>query len=190
MNDVRHLRTERLWLDQAVDADCDDLFAIHSDPASWAHYPSLRHTDRSRTPEIVRLSQRGFDEHGLGYWSVRDLPRGPVIGWGGCAVPTPPWPWWNLAFRFSQSVVRRGYASEMARAAIAAAHRLDPDRPVLAYLLEHNEGSRRTTEGLGLQLVWRGADVPNPDPRAVRLVYLDREPDPALLEAIEQHAAG
>ena len=94
-------------------------------------------------------------------------------------------PWWNLYYRFDQRVVGRGYATEMGEAAIAAARDVAPRRPVLAYLLEHNHGSRRTAEKLGLRLVWRGPDPTNPDPDAVRLVFLDRDPDEALVRALE-----
>jgi RimJ/RimL family protein N-acetyltransferase len=108
------------------------------------------------------------------------------VGRGGCAVPDGS-PWWNLYYRFGAAVHRRGYATEMAGAAIEAAHDIGPDRAVLAYLLEHNVASRRTAEGLGLRLVWRGPDVGNPDRDAVRLVYVDREPDAALMGAISRH---
>ena len=87
-------------------------------------------------------------------------------------------------------MVGRGYATEMGEAAIEAAHDVVPERPVLAYLLEHNHGSRRTAEKLGLQLVWRGPDPDNPDPDAVRLVFLDRQPDDALVTALAAEGMG
>ena len=118
-------------------------------------------------------------------------PAGPVVGRGGCAVPDEALDadptgrgWWNLYYRFDQRVLGRGYATEMGEAAIEAAHDVAPERPVLAYLLEHNLGSRRTAEKLGLRLVWRGPDDGNPDPDAVRLVFLDREPDDVLVAAL------
>lgn len=184
MRDWRHVRTERLWLDEPADGDADALFAIHSDPASWRHFPSGRVTDRRAGATMVGASRRRFDRDGLAYWSVRDEDGGPVVGRGGCAVPDEG-PWWNLYYRLDQRVVGRGYATEMAAAAIHAAHDVAPERPVLAYLLEHNLGSRRTAEKLGLRLVWRGPDEGNPDPGAVRLVYLDREPDEALVTAMD-----
>ena len=60
-------------------------------------------------------------------------------------------------------------------AAIDAAHAVDPGRPVIAYLLEHNVESRVRAERRGAcSFVWRGPDAGNPDPAAVRLVYADR----------------
>jgi RimJ/RimL family protein N-acetyltransferase len=45
---------------------------------------------------------------------------------------------------------------------------------VIAYLVEHNRGSARVAEKLGLELVHRAPDVGNPDPAVMRLVYADR----------------
>jgi len=72
-------------------------------------------------------------------------------------------------------------------AALAAAGQVAPELPVVAYLLEHNTGSRRTAERAGLQLVWRGPDVGNPDPLAVRLVYVDRPVSAGVLAAFTDH---
>ena len=182
-----HVRTERLWLDEPVDADADALQAIHADPASWRHLPSGVVTDPDAGRAMVATSRHRFERDGLAYWSVRDAEDGPVIGRGGCMAPVEGAGWWNLYYRFDQRVVGRGYAAEMGVAALDAAHAVEPDRPVLAYLLEHNVGSRRTAERLALQLVWRGPDAGNPDPDAVRLVYLDRDPDDALLAALAEH---
>ncbi|WP_310247322.1 GNAT family N-acetyltransferase [Nocardioides sp. BE266] len=186
------MRTERLWLDEPVEGDAEALLAIHSDPASWRHFPSGRVTDPAAGATMVGASRRRFDRDGLAYWSVRDEADGPVVGRGGCALPDEAIGadptrrgWWNLYYRFDQRVVGRGYATEMGRAAIEAAHDVAAERPVLAYLLEHNHGSRRTAEKLGLRLVWRGPDADNPDPDAVRLVFVDREPDDVLVTALE-----
>ena len=43
--DVRHLATPRLQLDPVVPEDLDEHVALMSDPGSWAHLPSGRHTD-------------------------------------------------------------------------------------------------------------------------------------------------
>ncbi|MBD3914283.1 GNAT family N-acetyltransferase [Nocardioides hwasunensis] len=183
MSDWAHTRTDRLWLDRPEAADVGALHAIYSDPASWTHFPQGRHDRRDETAALVVHHERLWDAHGLSGWVVREQPSGPVVGWTGVSVPDGR-PWWNLAYRFETSVQGRGYAVEAARTAIAAAHDVEPERPVLAYLLEHNVGSRRTAEKLGLRLVWRGPDAGNDDPAAVRLVYLDREPDEVLLAAL------
>jgi RimJ/RimL family protein N-acetyltransferase len=182
--DWRHVRTERLWLDQPVQDDLADLHRIHADPASWAHFPQGRHLDLARTQQTLDKSEVEWS-HGLGYWSVRDSATGAVVGMAGCAVVVDQ-PWWNLYYRFDSSVRGRGYAAEAAGVALEAAHDVAPDRPVMAYLLDINGASRRTAEKAGLSLVWSGPDAGNDDPDAIRLVYLDREPDAAIRLAMDE----
>jgi RimJ/RimL family protein N-acetyltransferase len=185
--DWRHTATARLWLDLPTDVDVGDLHAIHSDPDSWQHFPAGRHTRREESESMVGQSAWQFDQFGLGYWSIRDVPGGPVVGRGGCTALTGR-PWWNLYYRLATAVHGRGYATELGMRAVEAARDVDPERPVLAFLLEHNVASRRTAERIGLHQVWRGPDRPNPDPDAIRLVYLDRPADADLLAEIESNA--
>ncbi len=182
MPDWRHHRTARLWLDVATDADVDDLHAIHADPGTWRHFPQGRHTTREQSAQMVVTGEQQWAAHGLGFWSVRDRAGGPVIGRGGCAVPDHGL-WWNLYYRFATGAQGQGYAAEMARAAIEAAHDVAPERPVTAALLEHNLASAAVAGKVGLVLVWRGPDVGNDDPAAVRLVFADREIDAAVLRS-------
>lgn len=181
MTDWRHARTARLRLDEPVDGDADALFEIHGDPDSWRHVPQGRHLERARTERMVADALAQWETDGLGYWTARHDDR--VVGRAGCGVPRG-LGWWNLAYRFATATHGTGLGAEAATLAIEAAHDVAPERPVLAYLLEHNVASRRTVEKLGLRLAWRGPDAGNEDPGAVRLVYLDREPDDVLVAAL------
>jgi RimJ/RimL family protein N-acetyltransferase len=186
--DLRHLLTPRLQLDAVVPDDLDQHFALMSDPAVWTHLPSGRHTTPDRTREGIEHSVGHWARDGLGYWTARlreDLPdaglaAGSVVGTGGCALRVGD-TWWNLYYRLTPPAWGLGLAAELVTAAIDAAHTVDPDRPVIAYLLEHNVESRGRAERSGLELVWRGPDAGNPDPAAVRLVYADRPLDGDLL---------
>jgi RimJ/RimL family protein N-acetyltransferase len=192
--DHRHIKTARLDLDAVLASDLDDHFALMSDPGVWGHLPSGRHTSPERTMEGIEHSLGHWARDGLGYWTARlraDLPgtplrAGDVVGTGGCALRVGT-SWWNLYYRLTPSAWGLGLAAELVTAAIDAAHAVDPDRPVIAYLLEHNVESRGRAEKAGLSLVWRGPDAGNPDPAAVRLVYADRPIDPELLEPITAH---
>ena len=185
MSRWEHTGTARLGLDRPVPADAEALFEIHHDPRSWAHFPQGRHLEVSRTERMVGDALGQWEADGLGYWTARR--EGAVVGWAGCGVPRG-LPWWNLTYRFATATHGTGLGAEAGALAIEAAHDVAPERPVLAYLLEHNVASRRTAERLGLTLIWRGPDDGNPDPGAVRLVYLDREPDEVLVAAMD--AAG
>ena len=199
MDHLRHLTTARLQLDAVVPADLDEHFALMSDARVWAHLPSGRHTTPGRTAEAIGHSVGHWTRDGLGYWTARlreDLPAahvppglrpGQMVGTGGCALRVGT-SWWNLYYRFTPPAWGTGLAAELVTAALDAAHAVDPDRPVIAYLLEHNAESRGRAERSGLTLVWRGPDAGNPDPDAVRLVYADRSIDPAVLDRIAAHA--
>jgi RimJ/RimL family protein N-acetyltransferase len=95
--------------------------------------------------------------------------------------------WWNLYYRFTPPAWGLGLAAELVDAALDAARAVEPDRPVIAYLLEHNVESRGRAERAGLTQVWRGPDAGNPDPDAVRLVYADRPLPADLLARVTAH---
>jgi RimJ/RimL family protein N-acetyltransferase len=191
---VRHLETARLRLDAVVESDLEEHFALMSDPGTWAHLPSGRHTSADQTAAAIQHSLGHWSRDGLGYWTARlrdQLPgtrlrAGDMVGTGGCALRVGT-AWWNLYYRFTPPAWGKGLASELVTAALDAAHTVAPDRPVVAYLLEHNAGSRGRAEGSGLSLVWRGPDAGNPDPDAVRLVYTDRAVPADLLAQITAH---
>jgi RimJ/RimL family protein N-acetyltransferase len=192
--DRRHLSTPQLRLDAVVATDLDDHVGLLSDPGTWAHLPSGRHTSAERTMEGIGHSLGHWQRDGLGYWTARlredlpgtDLRAGDVVGTGGCALRVGT-AWWNLYYRFTPAAWGRGLAAELVTAALGAAHAVAPERPVVAVLLEHNERSRGRAERAGLLLRWRGPDAGNPDPAAVRLVYADRDLDAALLARVVAH---
>jgi RimJ/RimL family protein N-acetyltransferase len=177
-----HLRTERLYLDAVTAADLDPMFQLHSDPEVWRHLPSGQHLDRERTRTFISNIQESWGGTGLGYWVARLAQQGPsragalgsgdFVGVGGCARRLGIV--WNIYYRLAPAAWGCGYASEIVVAARSAAIDVDPDMPVVAYLLEHNVASKRTAERAGLTLAWSGPDHGNADRDAVRLIYSDR----------------
>lgn len=178
-HDLADLRTTRLRLRRPAGGDVGALFEICSDPRVWEHFPSMRHGERTTTARSVQRWIADWDRDGLGIWTVWLGSR--VIGYGGCSLLRGTV--WNLGYRLAADVHGRGYATELAQTALAAARQVDPARAVVAYLLEHNTASARVAEKLGMTLVDRGPDAGNPDPDAVRLVYADRALDDAGITA-------
>ena len=130
-----------------------------------------------------------FERNGLGYWSVREVPGGPVIGRGGCTILTGR-TWWNLYYRFATAVHGRGYATEMGLRAIEAARDVEPARPVrgLPAGAQHRLAAYRRTARHAARVAGTGPAQPRPrrDPAGVRRPPADRE----LVAAIEAHALG
>jgi RimJ/RimL family protein N-acetyltransferase len=191
---VRNQLTQRLRLDAVVETDLDEHFALMSDPGTWAHLPTGRHTSPEQTAAAIQHSLGHWARDGLGYWTARlrddlagtSLRAGDMVGTGGCALRVGT-TWWNLYYRFTPPAWGKGLAAELVAAALDAAHTVAPERPVIAYLLEHNAESRGRAERSGLTLIWRGPDAGNPDPDAVRLVYADRPIDGDLLMRVIGH---
>lgn len=164
--------TERLVLSRPAPTDLDDVFALNADPRLWTHFPSLVHSSEEQSREQLERWMLGWSRDGLGTWVVRSAGSGEVIGYGGCSVSRDAF--WNLGYRFAFSAQGFGYATELAREAVAQARAARPELPVVAYLVEHNAGSAHVAEKVGLSLVHRAPDVGNPDPAVMRLVYADR----------------
>ena len=189
--DPSSVLTARLRLDPVAEADLDAHYALMTDPAVWEHLPTGRHTAQEQTSAGIQHSLGHWQRDGLGYWTARlredldgtSLRAGAVVGTGGCAVRVGT-AWWNLYYRLARPAWGLGLAAELVAAALDAAHAVDPDRPVVAYLLEHNAESRGRAERAGLTLAWRGPDAGNPDPDAVRLIYADRPLSDDLLARI------
>jgi RimJ/RimL family protein N-acetyltransferase len=164
--------TERLTLSRPTERDLPELHALHADPEVWKHLPSARHTELADTRELVDRYLAGWDANGLDVWVARDTATSALVGLGGPSLRGGLA--WNIYYRLAPAAWGRGYAREIVAAAREALSATGRDMPMVASLLEHNEGSRRAAQRAGLELVWRGPDAGNPDPDAVRLLFADR----------------
>src|SRR5205807_955739 len=109
------------------------VVAIHGDPRANPFPPDKpRSADESH--ELLRTWLRDWAEHGIGYWAVETISTGEVIGFGGLRRTSrdegDEEEVLNLYFRFQPGSWGRGYASEMATAAVSWAERTHPHDPV------------------------------------------------------------
>jgi RimJ/RimL family protein N-acetyltransferase len=178
------VETERLTLTPASVGDADALFPILSDPAGWWYDPAGRHADPDRTRRFLARAAERWAE-GLSYWTARERvasrppdagpappPTGRVIGIGG--VQRHASGAWNLSYRIATDAQGRGFATELARAAQAAAAHVDPTVPLIAWVAAHNIPSRRVAERLGLT---DQGPYPDANDGVTRLAYADRPID-------------
>lgn len=176
--------TARLSLAPVAADDVDAVHAVFSDPATWTHLPSGRHTHPDQTAQMIDHAAAGWRVHGLDSWTVRlaetigDVPAGRVVGLGGVS-PRDPFHW-NLGYRLSPAVWGHGLATELATEAVRAAHEHDRQRPVVARALTTNPASIAVASRVGLREVLRGA---RPD-GLVRVALADRELDDATLAGV------
>jgi RimJ/RimL family protein N-acetyltransferase len=169
---IQATMTERLTLSRPAEGDLPELHDLHADPEVWTHLPSARHRELEDTRHLVERYLAGWEANGVDVWVVRDTSTGALVGMGGPSLRGDLA--WNIYYRLTPSAWGRGYAQEIIAAARDAVSATGRDLPLVASLLEHNEGSRRAARRAGLELVWRGPDAGNPDPDAVRLLFADR----------------
>lgn len=163
--------TQRLDLRAVSLDDLSGLYAITSDPGTSQHAPSERHTAIDTTHAWIERAAARWRTDGLSYWIARRIEDGAVIGVGG--VQRHAAGSWNLYYRFTPPAWGHGYATELSRAAIEAGHAIDPEAPVVAWILGHNHASRRVAERLGFTNYGERVDA---NDGIVRLMYADRPP--------------
>ncbi|MFI5782295.1 GNAT family N-acetyltransferase [Nocardia sp. NPDC051570] len=147
------IRTERLILRKVTSDDVAAMLDVHGDPAANVFLPDrTRSLDECR--ELLRMWLRDWAEHGLGYWAVDTVSTPETIGFGGLRhAESAGEPVLNLYYRFRPSAWGRGYASEMAAAAVSWAERARPSNPVEIKTTTNNAQSRRLAEKLGFVAV-------------------------------------
>jgi RimJ/RimL family protein N-acetyltransferase len=170
MNDFERVLTDRLDLRRPdPSGDLGALFAIFSDPAGWWYEPEARHTTPARTRDWLTRAAERFSSDGLSYWTVRRRDDETVIGVGGAQRQRTRA--WNLNYRLDVAQQGQGFATELARAAHAAASSVDSTVPFIAWIASHNAPSRRVAERLGLTNYGLLVDPSDDQPR---LAYADR----------------
>jgi RimJ/RimL family protein N-acetyltransferase len=168
--ETRHVLTERLDLSRPdPEGDLEALYAIFSDPSGWWYDPSGRHSERATTHAWLTRAAARFDSDGLSYWTVRRRDDATIIGVGGAQRQSTRA--WNLNYRLASSQQGSGYATELGRAAYAAASAIDATVPFIAWIAQHNIPSRKVVERLGLTNCGLSTD-PSDDQQ--RLAYADR----------------
>ncbi len=183
-DDFRLVRTDRLVLRAVSMSELDVLYDLLSDPRVWTHLPTEVHTDRQKTAEQLERYCSAWERDGLGYWTAWGKD-GTFVGIGGCSVRASLV--WNLYYRLRPEQQGKGYAKELARAALAAAKRVRHDLPFVASLLAHNVASRAVAESVGLRLVWQGTDPDGPAAGLHRLLFADRELRKEEIAALVTH---
>ena len=114
------LRTPRLLLRRWQPADREPFAALGADPVVMEHFPGV--LTRQQSDGLVDRIEQGFVEHGFGLWAVE--AGGAFVGFAGLSVPSfqaPFLPSVEVGWRFARTAWGRGWASEAATAALAAA---------------------------------------------------------------------
>lgn len=149
---AREMRTERLRLTRPMATDWAEVFAILGDPRSVEHNPSDRLEDRSEAADLVGRWIRHWEEHGFGYWCVREPGSDRIIGYAGVKrMLMAGRPVLNLVYRFVPEVWGRGYGTEVAAAVVSRALEDMPSETIVARVRPDNRSSQSVALKAGLQ---------------------------------------
>lgn len=149
--DAQELRTKRLRLTRPVATDSSGVFAILGDPRTVEHNPSDRLEDHGQAAELVVRWIRHWNEHGFGYWCVRESGADRIIGYAGVK-----WmrmhgrPVLNLVYRFVPEVWGRGFATEAATAVVTSTSDEMPEELIVARVRPDNQASQNVALRAGL----------------------------------------
>ncbi|ASU77825.1 N-acetyltransferase [Actinopolyspora erythraea] len=143
--------TERLGLRPPLPSDEAAVLALHTDPRTNRH-----RTAGVPTPERVRSDLadwiRGWSSDGISYWVVESLTNDELLGVGGLRrTDLGDEPVLNLYYRFRPEAWNKGYAAEMATAALEWAEEHRPDLPVVIRTRPTNGAALRVAEKLGFE---------------------------------------
>ncbi len=144
------LTTPRLLLRPWRDDDVEPFAAMFDDPAVMEFLMPV--ADRAAIEAIVGRVRAHFDRHGFGWWAAELKETGAFIGFIGLShIPFEAHftPAVEIGWRLASAYWGQGYATEGARAALAAAFtQLSPE--IVAITVPANARSRRLMERIGM----------------------------------------
>lgn len=163
-----NILTARLLLRRPHIDDLPVMHAIHTDPDTNRYNPGGPSTAEGSASALQSWLLH-WEMRGYGYWSIC-LPQDPAtpIGFGGIHHKmVGEREGLNLYFRFTPSAWGKGYANEMAQAAMRLAFDSLDAAEVLAKVRPYNLPSRKAIERLGMALIGETRDVDNEEPSLI-----------------------
>jgi RimJ/RimL family protein N-acetyltransferase len=140
-------RTRRLLFTRIERGDLDDFLRMRSDPQVMR---MLGGTEPKRAAALVDELALHWDRHGYGWWIARDPDSGRFLGCGGLrSVTIRGVPETEVAYGFLPEYWGRGYATELARVAVAQGFVRLGLRNIVSFALRGNQASRRVMEKTG-----------------------------------------
>lgn len=146
------LTTERLALTRPRTSDAAGVLAVLGDPRTVVHNPSDRLAGPDEAAALVDRWVRHWEEHGFGYWCVREPGADDVVGYAGVKrMEVHGRPVLNLVYRFVPEAWGRGLATEAAAAVLARVGVRLPTETVVARVRPRNLASRQVALKVGLR---------------------------------------
>jgi ribosomal-protein-alanine N-acetyltransferase len=145
------LRTERLALRRWRGADREPFAALNADPTVMERLATTLTRDESDA--FVDRIERGFEERGFGLWAVEVIEGPSFVGFVGLNVPSFEaefTPCVEVGWRLARDAWGHGYATEVARAAIADGFTRVGLDEIVSFTTPGHTRSRAVMERLGM----------------------------------------
>lgn len=140
-------RTRRLLLTRIAMSDLDDFLRMRNDPQVKQ---VLGATPPEHAAALVDKLAEHWNRHGYGWWTARDPQSGRFLGCGGLrSVLVDGVPETEVAYGFLPQYWGRGYATELARVAVAQGFVRLGLREIVSFALPANQASLRVMEKTG-----------------------------------------
>ena len=148
--------TPRLWLRPVLPDDADPSVTLDADPLVMRYVSDGEPTPRAQIVDwTIPRARAEHAAHGSGIWTLIHKPSLEFAGWvalrrprhGGRRREL------ELSYRLARDMWGQGFATEAARAMIAAAFTAQPAERVFAGAAPGNIASRRVLEKIGLRAV-------------------------------------
>lgn len=144
------LETRRLLLTKLATADLDDLVRMYADPQVTATLGGVRTADW--VAEYLKTQMAHWDEHGFGFWTVRDRLTGEFIGRGGLRYASIEGRREvEVGYGFRKECWGRGLATELAIESVRIGFTELQLSDVVSFTLTTNLASKRVMEKAGLR---------------------------------------
>jgi RimJ/RimL family protein N-acetyltransferase len=148
---VNELRTPRLIGTPAGPADFADIRRLHSDPRVMATLSADGATfSEDQTRNFLQRAADHWNSHSFGLWILHAQSDSDFVGYGGIKhAEVEGRDEIELAYAITSDHWRKGFATEISRAALKHAFDTMHLKRIVAFTLPHNKASRSVMEHCG-----------------------------------------
>ena len=148
---MNQLNTPRLIGTPTGPSDFADLRRLHNDPRVTATLSADEATfSEDQTRAFLERAAEHWKRHDFGLWIFRDQASGDFVGYGGVKhAEVEGRDVIELAYAITSDHWRKGFATEMAMAALQHAFDTIHLNRIVAFTLPHNKASRGVMENCG-----------------------------------------
>ena len=142
------IETERLRLRMFQASDLDSLAALFADPDVMRYVGNGEPVDRPEAEKALASIVAHWEREGFGRWAIEEKETGEFVGYGGLRslFGTP-----EVVYHFAKRHWGKGFATEMARAALQFGFSEKGFTRIVAIAKPGNDASIHVMKKLGMQ---------------------------------------